>query len=485
MAEGYLHGIEIIEVADGVRPIQTVRSSVIGLIGTAPNADAAEFPLNTPVLLHSNPTKAALLGAAGTLRDAIDDIYDQVGAVVVVVRVAEGANMAATWSAMVGDIATKTGVWAFLKSNAETGVTPKLLIAPGNTGARLANGVAGVTIGDGGEGYADNAPPAITFAAPPAGGIRAEGRAVVVAGVLDAIVVTKPGAGYTAAPAVTIGAPGAEGEQASVTATLGLAKNPVAAELEAVAGRLRAHVLLDGPGTTDADAIAYRGDFGNRRVMIVEPKIKAWDRRNAVYVDRPSSARAAGLQAKVDNALGFWWPFSNQQIAGVGGISRSIDWNVQDANSQANLLNENEITTVIRYDGFRFWGVRTTSDDPLWAFWNVSRVADMIYESVVQAMVWAIDRPFSKQLIVDIIEAVNDYLARLQASGAILGGQAWIDATLNSKSQLAAGKLRIEFDFEPPAPLEHLQFGARRNTVYYDVLIQDVLRELGTAPLTA
>jgi phage tail sheath protein FI len=40
MVETYLHGIEIIEVADGVRPIQTVRSSVIGVIGTAPNAEA-------------------------------------------------------------------------------------------------------------------------------------------------------------------------------------------------------------------------------------------------------------------------------------------------------------------------------------------------------------------------------------------------------------------------------------------------------------
>jgi phage tail sheath protein FI len=244
-------------------------------------------------------------------------------------------------------------------------------------------------------------------------------------------------------------------------------------------------VLVDGPGTTDADAVTYRGDFGSGRVMIVEPKIKAWDRRNSVYVDRPASARAAGLQARMDNERGFWWTFSNVEIAGVGGVSRAIDWNVQDANSQANLLNENEITTVIRYQGFRFWGVRTTSDDPLWAFWSVRRVADMVYESVAQAMVWAVDRPFSKQLIVDIVEAVNDYLAHLQSVGAVLGGRAWIDATLNTKDQLAQGILRVEFDFEPPAPLEHLTFGARRNTVYYDVLIQDVLRELGTAPLAA
>jgi uncharacterized protein len=363
MAEGYLHGIEIIEVADGVRPIQTVRSSVIGVIGTAPNADANEFPLNTPILLHSNPTKAALLGAAGTLRDALDDIYDQIGAVVVVVRVSPGASEAENWSRIVGDLATKTGVYAFLKANAELGVTPMLLIAPGFTGNRPANGVASVAITTDGSGYDDLNPPAVSFAAPPAGGIRAEGRVVVVGGVVDAIVVTKPGVGYTAAPAITIAAPGGTGTQATATATLGLSKNPVAAELEVIAARLRAMVIVDGPGTTDADAVAYRGDFGSDRVMIVEPKIKAWDRRSSVYVDRPASARAAGLQARMDNERGFWWTFSNQEILGVGGVSRAIDWNVQDANAQTNLLNENEITTVIRYQGFRFWGVRTTATE--------------------------------------------------------------------------------------------------------------------------
>ncbi len=475
MATQYLHGVELIEVSDGVRPIKTVKSSVIGVIGTAPLADTTEFPLNTPVLLTSNPHKAALLGASGTLRDALDDIYDQAGAAVVVVRVTEGASQPETWTNMVGDAATKTGVYAFLKAQSELGVRPRLLIAPGWVSARPADGVASVTITEGGTGYDDANPPAVSFAGDGAG---AEGRAVVVAGAVESIVITKPGFGYTVAPTVTIAAPGT-GTQATGTAVLGGCKNPVAAELEVVAEKLRAMVLLDGPGTTDAAAITYRGDFGNKRIMIIDPMVKAWDRRNSVYVNRPASARAAGLQAKMDNDRGFWWAFSNQEILGVGGVSRSIDWNIEDANSQANILNENEITTIIRHSGFRFWGVRTTnSADPLWAFWPVVRTADMVYDSVVNAFMWAVDRPFSKQLIVDIVESVNDFMSTLKASGAILGGKAWLDPNLNSQTELAAGVLRIEFDFEPPAPLEHLQFGAHRETAYYDILVQDVLREL-------
>lgn len=42
MSEEFLHGVEIVEIDDGTRPIETARSSVIGLIGTAPNSESAE-----------------------------------------------------------------------------------------------------------------------------------------------------------------------------------------------------------------------------------------------------------------------------------------------------------------------------------------------------------------------------------------------------------------------------------------------------------
>lgn len=51
MATTFLHGVEALELDTGIRPIRTVRSAVIGLIGTAPDADDTVFPLNTPVLI--------------------------------------------------------------------------------------------------------------------------------------------------------------------------------------------------------------------------------------------------------------------------------------------------------------------------------------------------------------------------------------------------------------------------------------------------
>jgi len=93
----FLHGVEVIEIDDGPRPIRTVRSAVIGLIGTAPDANTAEFPLNQPVLIAGSRLKAAKLDTTGerkgTLPNAVDQIFDQIGAVVVVIRVEEGATL--------------------------------------------------------------------------------------------------------------------------------------------------------------------------------------------------------------------------------------------------------------------------------------------------------------------------------------------------------------------------------------------------------
>ena len=41
MADHFLHGIELVEIEEGGRTVRTVKSSVIGLVGTAPGASAA------------------------------------------------------------------------------------------------------------------------------------------------------------------------------------------------------------------------------------------------------------------------------------------------------------------------------------------------------------------------------------------------------------------------------------------------------------
>ena len=63
------------------------------------------------------------------------------------------------------------------------------------------------------------------------------------------------------------------------------------------------------------------------------------------------------------------------------------------------------------------------------------------------------------------------YLNTLVARGALLGGRVWLDPELNSEAVLKAGQLYLNFDIEPPAPLERLTFMAYRNGEYYEELV--------------
>lgn len=384
MPEQFLHGVEVIEMDGGVRPIQTVKSSVIGLVGTAPEADATAFPLNTPTLIAGSRVEAAKLGLTGTLPAAIDGIFDQAGAMIIVIRVDENVDHATTVSNVIGGVDVVTGqqmgLQALLGAESRLGVSPRILIAPGFTG-------------------------------------------FVTRDVNDEI---------TGAP--------------------------VTSEMVAIAERLRAVIIADGPGTNDTDAIAYRGLFGSDRVFMVDPWVKVWDTEANGEAIQPPSSRVAGMIARSDNERGFWWSPSNTFMNGIVGVTRAIDFTLGDPNARANYLNENEVATIIRQDGYRLWGNRTCAADPKWMFLSVRRTADMINDSLLRAHLWAVDRNISKTYVQDVTDGVNAYLRHLTAIGAILGGKCWADPELNTPTQVMQGKVYFDFDFTPPYPAEHITF---------------------------
>ncbi|MCU4481358.1 phage tail sheath subtilisin-like domain-containing protein [Acinetobacter ursingii] len=384
MSDIFLHGIQNVTVDDGSRPITTVRSSTIGLIGTAPDADPTLFPVNTPVLIAGSRTQAAKLGLTGTLPDAIDSIFDQIGAVIVVVRVEKGTSDALTLANILGGVDATNGdyegVHCFLSAENILGFVPKILIAPGFTHTRT------------------------------------------------------PAQGQTPALA-----------------------NPVVAELIGIAERLKAVIIADGPNINDADAIAYSGDFGSKRVFLVDPKSKKTG-TDGTTVTSWSSAHVAGLIAKSDNERGWWWSPSNQEINGIIGSARAIDFAMGDANCRANLLNEKNVATIIRQNGYRLWGNRTLSADAKWQFLCVVRTADMIDESLKAAHLWAVDRGITKNYVSDVIEGVNNYLRYLKNIEAILGGECWADPDLNTADVIKSGKVYFDFDFTPVYPAEHIVF---------------------------
>lgn len=454
MTTDFLHGVEVIDVDDLPRAIQTVRSSVIGLIGTAPDADPTEWPVNTP-RLFTNRREYLKLGATGTLPIAVDMIYDNApkGAVAVVIRVDEGADQDEATTNLIGGINNTTGQYEglqlFRAARSLLGFTPKILCAPGFTHQRSQDGILSAPVAVGGTGYNPLVPPVVTVTDTTGSGAKL--RAVVTGSAVTQIIVDDPGSGYTA-PTVTIAAP-ASGTQATVTTVnLGPVRNRVVSELEAVAVALRAVVIADGPNTTDAAAIQIADDFGSPRIYAHDP----WYVIDGV--SHPPSPAIAGIIAHSDNERGFWWSPSNREVRGIEAVSRHIDFELGDTTSRANLLNELKIATTIREDGYRLWGNRTLSSDQKYAFLSVVRTADMVAESVMRAHLWAVDRCITATYLEQVVESVRAYLRSLQRRGAILGGDAWADAADNPASDITNGQVKIRYHFTPCYPAERVTF---------------------------
>lgn len=375
----YHHGVKVLEISEGTRPIRTVSTAVIGLIATASDADADFYPENQPVLVTNVQAAIGKAGKKGTLAKTLQAIADQTNAVTVVVRVPQSEDKSTQTSAVVGSTegGTYTGMKALLTAEAKLGVKPRILGAPG----------------------------------------------------LD-----------TAA---------------------------VATALASIAQQLRAFAYVSAWGAnTKEEAKSYRDTIGGREVMVIWPNFKAWDTQTHTDASTPAVAYALGLRAKIDQEQGWHKTLSNVVVNGPTGIDKDVFWQLQSSATDAGYLNENEVTTLIQREGFRFWGSRTCTSDPLFAFENYTRTAQVLADTIAEAHLWAVDKPMHPSLIRDIIEGINAKFRDLKAQGYIIDGSCWYDPELNSKETLKDGQLRLDYDYTPVPPLENLTLRQRITDSY-------------------
>ncbi|PHM23263.1 tail sheath protein [Xenorhabdus budapestensis] len=242
---------------------------------------------------------------------------------------------------------------------------------------------------------------------------------------------------------------------------------PVATKLVGIAQQLRAMAYINAYGyKTLSQTIDYRKNFNQRELMLMWPDFLSWDSVINREATAYATARAVGLRAKIDEESGWHKTLSNVGVNGVTGLSADVFWDLQDVTTDANLLNQNDVTTLIRKDGFRFWGSRTCSDDKLFQFESYTRTAQILADTMAEAHMWAIDKPLTPSLVRDIIEGINAKLRELKANGYLIDGQCWYDATINDKDTLKAGKLYIDYDYTPVPPLENLLLRQRITDQY-------------------
>ena len=371
----YLHGVRVIELNDGTRPIRSIPTAVIGMVCTAEDADPVFFPLDTPVLITNVQTAVGKAGVKGTLASSLQAIADQTKPYTIVVRVKEGADEAETASALIGTTTADgkyTGMKALLAAKARVGMVPRILGVPG----------------------------------------------------MDSL--------------------------------------PVATALVAIAKDLRAFAYVSAWDCKNKEeVVAYRENFGARELMVIWPDFLNFDTSTSKTAVAPAVARALGLRAKIDQEVGWHKTLSNVAVNGVTGISADVFWDLQNPATDANYLNSNEVTTLINEGGYRFWGSRTCSDDPLFAFENSTRTAQILADTIAEGVALYVDKTMLPSTVRDIIETINAKFREMKSQGLIIDATAWYDESLNSSTTLAAGKLAIDYDYTPTPPLEDLTLNQR------------------------
>jgi phage tail sheath protein FI len=374
MSTDYHHGVRVIEINEGTRPLRTVSTAVIGAVCTSSDADPLVFPPNKPVLLTDIRAGLGKAGSNGTLAPTLQAIADQADPLSVIVRVEPGSTDAETTSNVIGDVTggNYTGMQALLAAQTQLGVKPRILGCPG------------------------------------------------------------------------------------------VDTQPVSAALAVVAQKLRAMAYISAGTSADvSEAIAYRENFASRELMILWPDFVAWDTASNSTQPAFATARALGLRAKIDQQQGWHKTLSNVAVNGVTGLSRDVHWDLQDPATEAGLLNANEVTTLVNVNGYRFWGSRTCSDDPLFAFESSTRTAQVLADTIAEGLLWAVDKPMHPSLIKDILETINAKFRELKALGYLIDAGAWFDETTNSKDTLKDGRLFIDYDYTPVPPLENLTLHQR------------------------
>lgn len=372
MAINYHHGVSGEETTDTSTIINDIDSAVIGVVCTADDADAATFPLNTPVLLTRVKNVLGKAGKTGTLRQTLKAISDQASPQTVVVRVAEGGTEEgekSTETNVIGGVDENglyTGLYALLVAEMRVGVKPRIIGAPG----------------------------------------------------LDTLA--------------------------------------VANQIAIFARELKAFAYISATGCkTIAEAKIYRKNFIQREVMVIYPDWLAYDSEAESNVVVPAPAYALGLRAKIDADIGWHKTLSNVAVDGVLGTSADIYFSLQGKDTDADELNSNHITTLIKQKGFRFWGSRTCEEE-VFIFESYTRTAQILMDTIAEAHFYYIDKPLTPSLAKDVIDGINRKLSAYVTAGRLLGARCWYDTDANSTDTLKLGKLTIRYNYTPVPPLENL-----------------------------
>ena len=395
MPANFLHGVETIEIEKGARTIKTVKTAVIGLVGTAPIQDVGEEfrTVNEPTLILNEIDAVKYFGSKKdgyTIPQALEAIFDQGAGIVIVINVFDPAIHEritdVTKSDIIGGVnavtGKRTGLKAFEDSYSLFGYFPKMIIAPV---------------------YCEDT--AVVTA------IKTVCDKIRAIGIVDAPV------GTTVQDAIT-----GRGAQGTINYNTSSDRIILCYPHLKVYNSATDSVVLEPYSSRLAGVIAAKDiDKG--------------------YHWSPSNTEINGIVGV------------EKQLTSMLNDPTS---EVNTLNEAGIVTIFNSSGSGYRTWGNR--SAAYPSSTSVTNFINIRRTADIIHESVEYSMLQFIDFPIDNGLIDSITESVNAFIRSLIGRGALIDGKCSYNPDKNPVTQIADGHLVFDIEFMPPTPAERISF---------------------------
>ena len=395
MPASFLHGVETIEITKGTRTVQTVKTAVIGLIGTAPINDVSDDykTINEPTLILNETDAIKYFGkpkSGFTIPDALDSIFDQGAGIGIVINVFNPEKHESVQDVKLSDIiggvdaitGKRYGMKAFEDCYSLFGYYPKTIIAPT---------------------YCEEA-----ALVPEINTICNKIRAI---GLVDA---------------------------------------PIGASVQDVIKGRGNNGTINFNTSSERIVLCYP----HLKVYDSETdsiKIQPYSQRLAGVIAAKDIEK--GYHWSPSNSLIQGIVGIERQLTSMINDPES---EVNALNEAGILTVLNSYGTGFRTWGNRSAAFPSSSLPT--NFINVRRTADILHESVEYSMLQFIDYPIDNGLIDAICETVNQFIRTLIGRGALIDGKCTFNQDKNSTTELANGHLLFDIEFMPPTPAERISF---------------------------
>ncbi|WP_441252412.1 hypothetical protein AB8A28_14010 [Tardiphaga sp. 71_E8_N1_1] len=283
-----------------------------------------------------------------------------------------------------------------------------------------------------------------------------------------------------------------DGFDVTVVITGGVAEaNPICVALPSVCSAMLAHAIVGGPATTKRDAIDWRETLNSDRLIPVDCFVKVSAGTETVEEDIVS--RAMGIAVRRDYLHGgvpsHSW--ANEPVQGIIGLKRYDAFSLTDGATDGQELlasnigivarGEMGVETAIAQSGFIFIATDNAGDDPLWQFYNVTRMRDYIHLGFLKTLRKRLGTsnitPHSVQALENDMEF---WLRDLKSDEHILGYRVGFEKDKNSPENLRLGRLRVFFQAEEPPVLRQLTIDSRRYRQALDDMLDTLIVQANT-----